>query len=152
MFQLTPSTIVELSYGYTDAEYTAIRVEAPLRSTVSVDDSFDHVPEHTAAAAISHEFSLSNGSSLVGRIDASYSSEYANDPDNSEAIFTPDVTLVNASVRWLSSAQNWSVTLGAKNITDEQYILTGYLNEAIGHAETINDRGFQWYLGSRWEF
>ncbi len=152
VFQLTPSTIVELSYGYTDAEYTAIRVEAPLRSTVSVDDSFDHVPEHTAAAAISHEFSLSNGSSLVGRIDASYSSEYANDPDNSEAIFTPDVTLVNASVRWLSSAQNWSVTLGAKNITDEQYILTGYLNEAIGHAETINDRGFQWYLGSRWEF
>ncbi|MEM9529426.1 MAG: TonB-dependent receptor [Pseudomonadota bacterium] len=152
VLQLSPDTVLEFSYGYTDAEYTAIRVEAPLRSTVSIDDSFDHVPEHNIAAALSREFSLGNGSSLVGRIDANHSSDYANDPDNSLSIFTPNVTLVNASLRWLAAAGTWSVTLGAKNITDEEYVLTGYLNEAIGHAERIYDRGFQWYLASRWEF
>ena len=152
LWQLTPETVLEFSYGYINAEYTAIRVEAPLASTVSVDDTFDHVPEHNIAAAISQEFSLSGGALLVGRIDASYSSEYANDPDNSLPIFTPDLTLVNASLRWLSAEDRYIVTVGAKNITDEQYVISGYLNEAIGHTERIYDRGFQWYLSGRVNF
>ena len=149
LWQLTSTTVAELSYGFTDAEYTAIRVEPPLASTVSVDDTFDHVPEHTIAAAISKEFALSSGALLIGRLDATYSSEYANDPDNSLSIFTPDVTLVNASLRWLSADDRYTLTLGAKNVTDEQYVASGYLNEAIGHAERIYDRGFQWYVSGR---
>jgi iron complex outermembrane receptor protein len=152
LFQPTATTILELSYGYTHAEYTAIRVEPPLVSTVSVDDKFDHVPEHSLAAAFSKEFSLESGGLVIARIDASHSTKYPNDADNSLPIFTPDVTLVNASMRWISNDERLRVTLGGKNITDKEYVLTGYLNEAIGHAERIYDRGTEWYLSARYSF
>lgn len=151
-YSLAPSTVLELAYGYTDAEYTDIRVEAPLQSTVQLDDTFDHVPEHTLSGAISHEFSLDNGSALIFRVDASHTTEYANDPDNSLPIWTPEVTLVNASFRWLSPTDRYNVSLGVKNLTDEKYLLSGYLNEAIGHVEAIYDRGAQWYLNTKITF
>ncbi|MEM6483839.1 MAG: TonB-dependent receptor [Pseudomonadota bacterium] len=149
---LTNSTILEFAYGYTDAEYTAIRVEPGLSSTVGLDDSFDHVPEHSASAALSSEFSMESGASIVARLDVSYQSEYANDPDNSAEIFTPEVTLVNASVRWYSADGKYQFTLGGKNLTDDEYLRTGYQNEAIGHIERLYDRGIQWYLSGRYDF
>ena len=152
MFSPLESVFVELAYGYTDAEYTAIRVEAPLRSTVGLENTFDHVPEHTVSGAITKEFDLNNGAGVIARIDGNYSSEYANDPDNSIAIFTPDVFLANASLKWLSPDDTYSVTLGAKNLTDEKYITSGYLNEAIGHTEVVLDRGRQFYVSARANF
>ena len=150
--QISDSTIFEFGYGYTDAEYTEIRVEDGLVSTVNLDDTFDHVPEHSVNAAISNQFNLGSGSSIILRLDASYTTEYANDPDNSEAIFTPEVTLVNASARWQSRDNKYQVTLGGINLTDDEYVRTGYLNEAIGHTERIYDRGAQWYLNGRLNF
>ncbi|MEM1111542.1 MAG: TonB-dependent receptor [Pseudomonadota bacterium] len=149
---LTDSTVFEFGYGYTDAGYTAIRVEPGFNSTVGLNDSFDHVPQHSANAALSTQFSLSSGGALVARLDISHQSEYANDPDNSAAIFTPEVTLLNASMRWYSSDGQYELTLGGKNLTDEEYIRTGYQNEAIGHIERLYDRGVQWYLTGRFSF
>ena len=152
IFSPMESVYVELAYGYTNAEYTAIRVEAPLASTVGLDDSFDHVPEHTVSGAVTKEFDLSSGAALIARIDGNYSSEYANDPDNSLAIFTPNIFLANANLKWLSADDKYSVTLGAKNLTNEKYLTSGYLNEAIGHTEVILDRGRQFFVSARANF
>ena len=152
LWQPAPSTTIELAYGFTDAEYTAINVEPPLASTVTEDDEFDHVPEHTISAAFSQEFNLQSGGRVVGRIDANHTTAYANDPDNSQTIFTPEVTLVNASLRWFSADEKYTITLGGKNLTDEDYVLSGYHNEAIGTVERIYDRGTQWYLNARVAF
>lgn len=152
LWQPSATTAIELAYGYTDAEYTAIRVEPPLASTVTLADEFDHVPEQTISAAFSNEIKLNAGGRILWRVDASHTTEYANDPDNSAAIFTPDVTLLNASVRWLSSDDAYAITLGGKNLTDKQYVQSGYLNEAIGHTERIYDRGIEWYLTGRVNF
>ncbi len=150
--QLTNTLFFELAYGYTNASYTAIRVTPPLASTVTLDDSFDHVPEHNISGALTKEFYLNSGSSIIARVDANYTTEYANDPDNSPEIFTPDVFLMNASVRWLSEDEKYQFTFGVKNLTDEQYILSGYLNEAIGLAQLIRDRGRQWFVSTRINF
>jgi len=81
-----------------------------------------------------------------------YTTEYANDPDNSLAIFTPNIFLANANLKWLSADDKYSVTLGAKNLTNEKYLTSGYLNEAIGHTEVILDRGRQFFVSARANF
>jgi len=151
-FEPADLLFLEFSVGYTHARYTAIRVEAPLQSTVNIDDRFDHVPEWSIGGAISKEFVFDSGSSLVARIDGNYKTEYANDPDNSALIFTPAVFIGNAVVRWTSADEGLVVSAGVKNFTDEKYLLSGYLNEAIGHAEAIYDRGRQWYVQARVNF
>ena len=151
-FQLLDSLFLEFAYGYTNAEYTAINVEPPLQSTVSLDDEFDHVPEHNVSAAISKEFYLGDSGSLIGRLDASYSTDYPNDPDNSILIFTPEVFLLNASAQWIPPSEAFILTAGAKNLTNEEYIASGYLNEAIGTADVVRDRGRQWYIQARVNF
>lgn len=140
---------LEASYGYTDAAYTEIDAEASL---VTVDDSFDHVPEHTFAAAINKEFNLSNGGAIIARVDTSYWTEYANDPDNSPEIFTPDTFLANASLKWLAPSDKYSVSVGVKNLTDNEYLQSGYLADTIGTSDVIFDRGRQFFVNARANF
>ena len=151
-FQPFDSVFLEFAYGYTNARYTAINVEPPLQSTVSLDDEFDHVPEHNVSGAISKEFYLGDAGSLISRLDASYATDYPNDPDNSLLIFTPEVFLLNASAQWIPPSENIVISFGLKNLTNEEYIASGYLNEAIGTADVIRDRGRQWYIQGRVNF
>lgn len=151
-FNAGETLLVEFSYGYTDARYTAIRVEPPLISSVSPQDSFDHVPEHSLAAALTKEFLFANGNAFIARIEATHTTEFANDADNSPPIFTPDVTLLNASARWLPGSGRYVLALGVKNLTDEQFIQSGYNNESIATAEVIRDRGVQYYATGRINF
>ena len=151
---INPATglYLELSYGYTDAEYTDINVLPPLTATVELTDSFDRVPEHSFAGSITKEFNLGNGSDIIARVDTTYWSEYANDADNSPEIFTPDTFLANASVRYIPDGEGYSLTLGVKNLTDDEYLQSGYLADAIGNGEAIFDRGRQFYGTARINF
>lgn len=152
LLQPTDGLFIELSYGYTDARYTDIRIDPGLVSSVQVDDTFDHVPEHTLSAAITKEFLMESGSSFVARVDGTFFTGYANDPDNSPRIFTPDTGLVNASLRWLSANEKFSVTGSVKNITNNKYLASGYFPESIGSSDVIFDRGRQFSLSARMEF
>ena len=151
-FSLGETLFLEFSYGYTDARYTEIRVEPPLVSNVNPEDAFDHVPEHSLAGALTKEFVFASGDAVVARIAATHTTEFANDADNSPLIFTPDVTLVNASARWLLNDDKYVLTLGVKNLTDERFIQSGYNNEPIATAEVIRDRGVQYYVTGRINF
>ena len=142
-FTIGESLFVEVGYGYTNAEFTAIRVEPPLTSEVAIDDEFDHVPEHSISGSLIKEVNLGSAGDLVGRFDVSHTTEYPNDPDNSPLIFTPEVTLLGANLRWISPDDRISVSVIGKNLTDERYILTGFHNESIGPAMVVLDRGRQ---------
>ncbi len=143
---------VELSYGYTDAEYTEIDVLPPLVSDVELTDSFDHVPEHSFAGSVTKEFNFESGSAIIARVDTTYWTEYANDADNSPEIFTPDTFLANASVRWIPENEKYTLTVGVKNLTDNEYLQSGYLANGIGNGDAIFDRGRQFYVTGRANF
>lgn len=144
--------IIEMSYGYTDARYTAIRIEPGLISSVQLDDTFDHVPEHNFSAAINKEFLLDSGAAIIARVDGTFFTEYANDPDNSPEIFTPDTGLVNASIRFVTADDRFTFTGSVTNITDNRYLQSGYLADTIGTADVIFDRGRQFRLGVKMNF
>ena len=148
----TDGLYVELSYGFTDAEYTEITVAEGLVSDIDIDDEFDHVPEHSFAGSITKEFNLDTGAALIARVDTTYWTEYFNDPDNSPEILTPDTFLANASIRWIPENDKYNLTVGVKNLTDKEYLQSGYLANGIGNGDAIFDRGRQWYVTARANF
>ncbi|MEP3050987.1 MAG: TonB-dependent receptor [Erythrobacter sp.] len=152
ILQPTEGLVFELSYGYLDARYTEITVPDGLTTIITLDTTFDKVPEHSFSGAVSKEFLFDSGASLIARLDGQFTTEYANDPDNSPQIFTPDVGILNASLRWLSANGNYTVTAGVKNLTDNEYLQSGYLAEAIATSDVIFARGREFYASLRVNF
>lgn len=151
-WQVADTWFFESSVGYTNAKYTKIDVQPPLIAQVTTSNDFDHVPEWSVSASVSKEFDLGDNGSLVARLSGNYHSGYFNNPDNTPTIATPELDLWDATLVWNSADETYSANLGVKNLTDEDYLATGYNNTAIGTVEHIFDRGRQWYLSARYNF
>jgi iron complex outermembrane receptor protein len=142
---------VEAAVGYTKAEYTSIDVELPLVAVVTTDSKFDHVPEWSASVSLAKDFELPNNSLLTARLSANYHTEYFNNAENTPDIMTPELTLVDLALLWRSPDEVYGVDLGIKNLTDQEYLATGY-QANVGVTEIIRDRGRQWYASFRYSF
>lgn len=142
----------EASAGYTDARYTAIRVKPPLRALLSTDSKFDNVPEWSASASLLKDFDLGAKGDLSARLSADYHSGYENNPENVNAIATPERTLLNVNLGWTHPTTGWSLDLTVKNLTDNTDILSGYANPSIGTRDIIRNRGRQFFVGAKYEF
>jgi iron complex outermembrane receptor protein len=142
---------IEAAIGYTDAKFTNIDVEPPLAAVVTVDSKFDHVPEWSGNISLARDVEFENGSLVTARLSANYHTEYFNNPDNTDGIITPEVTLVDLTFLWRSPDETYGVDFGLKNLTDEQYITSGYQSN-VGTTEIIRDRGRQWYASFRYSF
>jgi iron complex outermembrane recepter protein len=151
-WQPLESWFIEMAVGYTDAKYTAIRVDPPLVAEVNLNSEFDHVPEWSLSASVSKEFDFGAMGSLVARVSGNYHSGYFNNPANSPSIRTPATDIWNANLIWNSADESYTVTFGLQNFTNDKYMSTGYNNLAIGTIETLHDRGRQWTLNGRYNF
>ena len=83
---------------------------------------------------------------------ADYHSGYENNPENVNAIATPQRTLLNVNLGWTHPTSGWSLDLTAKNLTDNTDILSGYANPSIGTRDIIRNRGRQFFVGAKYEF
>ncbi|BFM09546.1 TonB-dependent receptor [Halioxenophilus aromaticivorans] len=149
---MTDSLFMELGTGYTDAEYTRIDIQAPLVAAITTDSEFDHVPEWTANLSLAQDFSFENGSLLTARLSGSYHTAFYNNVANTESIKTPEVDIWDLTLGWSSPSDAYTLDLGVKNLTDEQYILSGYASSSIGLESVVLDRGRQWFASARYSF
>ncbi len=140
---------VEASLSLLDAEYDSIDTNVTL---IGQNFDFERVPETTASLGISKEFALSSAGTLLFRADWSYRSEAYNDAYNTPLLETDSYDLVDASVRWTSPSEDWSVILSGSNLTDENYLVTGVYGTAFQSFEGMYDRGRQWRLELRKTF
>ncbi len=58
-----------------------------------------------------------------------------------------DVTLLNGYLFYEPAQRQWKLTLGATNITDELYIVSGNYNASIGNAFAVYGRPFEFNVG-----
>ncbi|MEM9623994.1 MAG: TonB-dependent receptor, partial [Pseudomonadota bacterium] len=140
---------VEASLSLLDAEYDNIDTGITL---IGSDFEFERVPETTASLGISKELSLNDLGTLVVRADWSYRSETFNDAFNTPLLETDAYDLIDASVRWTSPQDAWTVILAGRNLTDEEYLSTGVYGTAFQVFEGIYDRGREWRLEIRRSF
>lgn len=144
-FALGGATFFEASVGYTDAGYDAIDPS----TRVSISNELERISKWSLNAGVTHD--LFPGSYVVTpRVDWSYRSKLYNDAFNAPQLAQDDYQLVNASIALRDPDQGWSLTLGATNLTDEKYLVSGVFGDAFSSYEGLYDRGRQYYLRVSW--
>jgi iron complex outermembrane receptor protein len=141
--------LIEAMLSYLDPQYDDIDTEITL---IGKDFDFERVPEWTSSIGVSKEFSLDNNGLLIARLDWSYRDETYNDAYNSEILKTDSYDLWDASLRWTNGEGDWSVMLSGRNLSDEEYLITGVAGTAFQSFEGMYDRGQQWLLEVRKDF
>ncbi len=141
--------LVEASLSLLDANYDEIDTGNTL---IARDNDFERVPETAASVGLSRELMLGDNGTLILRGDWSYRSKTFNDAYNTALLETDSTDLIDASVRWLSADEVWTVTLSGINLTDEEYMVTGVYGTAFQSFEGLFDRGRELRLEVRRNF
>ena len=132
--------LVESSVSLLDASYDEIDTGNTL---IGLSNDFERVPETTVSLGVSREMTLGANGTMVLRGDWSYRSRTFNDAYNTPLLETESTDLIDASARWLSADESWTVILSATNLTDEEYLVTGVYGTAFQSFEGMFDRGRQ---------
>lgn len=127
----TPDFRLSGSYAYNDTEYNTL-------VTPSQDYSGNQLaraPENSFTIMANYDFNLSGGSVLG--LEASYfwRDEWYHDPSNAPGTLEDDVGLINASVTWTSSGDNFSVVAWGKNLDDEDHRIHTILDASAVTAD-----------------
>jgi iron complex outermembrane receptor protein len=93
-------------------------------------------PERTWSVSPRFSTTLDNGGSLDVVATAAYTDEYHMEISNDPRGLEPDVTVVNASIKYASANERWDVMLWGKNVTDELYAVH-HINGSFGGATKI---------------
>ena len=141
--------LLESSVGYLDPEYKEIDTGA---TEVSLDSRFARISKWTASAAFSKELELGARGMLVPRVDWSYRSAFYSNALNSPQIRQKGYHVLDANLMWRDGEDRYNVVLGVTNLTDETYMVTGYVQPNFGNYEALYARDREWYLTLRYKF
>ena len=67
-------------------------------------------------------------------------------------MLTPSYDVMNASVSYFAPSDVWSVSLGARNLTDEEYYTRSVFGPNSGAYGGVPGRPRYAYVGFRYEF
>jgi len=118
--------------GYLDSDYGA----GGFSGADGVPDQPAFSPDWTMRYSGIYTFDLSGGSSLSFAANASYRDEMQLSAENTPVLQEDDYWLLNGFIGWTSANQNWSVTAGVKNATDEVYKVEGQDFRSVGNIQT----------------
>ena len=118
-----PNLLVSLGVGYLKAEYSEFINSA----NEDVGDALTPInsPELTGNLGLQYRRPLGWAHLILGA-DLAYRSDYFVDVNNLEALHQDDFVLVNTSVTLEAPSGKWSLSLGVKNLADEEYITHGF--------------------------
>jgi len=131
--------------GYIDAQYTDLEAGAAIQE----DFVFNNTPENTYTLSADYDFVMPKGGIWNVRADYSFRDEQANDAENTPELFSDDVHLLNAAIRYDSPNLRWGLVLGATNLTNERYLASGFRQPGAGVIDGNFSRPREWYLTLR---
>ncbi len=118
-----PNFLVSLGMGYLNAEYQEFINSA--NEDVSSSLTPINSPELTGNLGLEYQHALGSALLILGA-DLSYRSDYHVDVNNLKALHQDDFALINASATVENQDGRWSVSLGVKNLSNEEYITHGF--------------------------
>lgn len=125
--------------GYIDAKYK--KFIGPTGVDVANARTFQNTPKWTVNGTLSAGFAVGGGS-----LDISTTLAYRSLTHQFEvpipALDQPGYTLWDASIVWTADSGDYSIGLHGKNLTDKQYITSGY-NYQAGGRSTLGLEGVQ---------
>lgn len=147
IYQITSSDRLTASFSKLDARF----VDQPGSFVAVVGNSeVPNTPDYTAAASYQHIVDLSNGSSLIFKVDARYLGAHLSGnvhpdgiPYGSKPYYEIDPqTIANVSMTWTSQDDNYSVTAYVRNAADNDYMSAGSVvgfSDAAVTPRTVTD-------------
>ena len=135
---------ISAALGLLDGEYD--------QKPVQVGDNLINSPETTIGVGLNYSVPLSGGSTLTFRSGYTYKSRIYNNSENTPVLIQPSISLLDGSLSWISAGERITVTLGGKNLTDEDYLITGFFQPGVGYTEGVFARPSQWYLSLKYDY
>jgi iron complex outermembrane recepter protein len=156
----TSAFTINASVGHLDAKYTSVDPGAQVAPDadpvfghygVVVGETLPKTPKWKFNISPRYELELGNGGSLVFLGDYTHTSRLKNDTEGNFLLMRPATDILNASVQY-QAPEHWSLTVGATNLTDERYIVTGQFQGAGGVIFGTYSRPREWYARLGFEF
>jgi iron complex outermembrane receptor protein len=147
--------IVTGGVGRLDSSIDVLRDIAGIGSGVAIGNKLPFAPEIQANFGLGYIGMLGNGMTITPRIDVAYQDETFFDANNTPEIAQLDsFTAVNLSLALEPASEDWRLTIGATNATDELYAVGGNssLNTGSGYAEIAYARPRQYFVGFDYRF
>lgn len=148
--------LINASVGYTDAYYTSVLAGAqvapnPFQAGVIPGADLPKTPKWKFNVSPRYEVGLGGDSRLVVLADYTHSSALWNDTERAYLLQRAPTDIVNGSITYKSGG-SWDVTVGATNLTDERYLVTGQAQIAGGQFYGTYSRPREWYARLGVEF
>jgi len=135
---------LEGSVAYLRSEYDEVD---PAAAPVTLKSDLVNAPEWTASLGVDIEIWSGRTGHVNGRADLSYRGAHFKDAINTAVLEEDGYTLFSASLTYTSDSENWSVTLGGRNLGDAEYLSSGYADlNFVGAAYGSYGRPREWYL------
>lgn len=141
---------VNATAGYIDASFDSVlppNAVSPFQP-ITVQSEFPNTPEFQAS--ISPEFTYPVGSGNIRvLVNWVYSDDVHQTFENDPELFQESYNLLSGSIAYEDEANDWSVTLGAHNLTDKRIILSGGIGRVPGFGDVNYNSPREWYLTLR---
>jgi len=148
--------LVQGGVGYLDAEYTKLdpnqNFTTDIRS-ITLDSDLPNVPEWSTNLSVQYSYRLPQRWQLIPRVDWAYRSEVFNGALNFDELRQGSYNLVDSGITLLSPDEDWQLSFFVKNLTDEQYIVSGFANALTqGQVDAIVGRPREWGVSFLYRF
>ena len=148
--QISDWLALNAGLGYLNSEYRSLSADA-IAAGASLSKEIPNSPKWTATVGTTIDLMDNDRGHIFLRADSTKSGQYktvANDP----VLYQKAYELLNASLTYETSDRHWAVTLGATNLTDELYVVSGVANAGIGYAQAVVSRPREWLLSLRYRY
>lgn len=138
----TPALRLTGSISYMEAKYVSLGAAA-LAAGFNLSDLLPNTPKWSGSLGATYTADLGEKGSLAFHGDLNFKSRMAKDYQND--FIQGWVNLVNANIAYTPPSEHWSLTLGADNIFNKRYIVTGNQNDGFGAKVATYNRPATWY-------
>ena len=145
-FIWAPNPDFQLSgnYGWTDAKYTELDANANAVG-IFLDNEFNNTPKHQFSIAADYTHQFASGS-LAYNISYSWVDDHFNDAVNTSELRQEAFGLLGLSATYDSPDNNWYISAGATNLTDERYVYSGFNQPGVGYIISTIGRPREWFM------
>ncbi len=144
-----PDLTIAAGVGYTNARYTSL---SPFVTGVTLASSLPKTPEWKFTLSPQYTIDLQGHGSVLLSADYTHTSSLFNDTENTILLKRPATDALNASITYRAPGENWSLSVGGTNLTDDRYITTGQNQVAGGETYGTYSRPREWYVTARVKF
>jgi iron complex outermembrane receptor protein len=127
---LTENFRVSGSYAYNDTEYTDLVTVADFTG-----NDLARAPEQSFTIVLDYAMGLSGGSVIDLQASYFWQDDWFHDPSNAPGTEEDDYGLLNASITWTSSSEQFSIVAWGKNLDDEEYRIHSILDASAVTAD-----------------